>query len=45
MSKVPTSGFQVSGTIKRSDFGIGAGFPAPMLSDEVAIKANGEFSK
>jgi polyisoprenoid-binding protein YceI len=45
MSKAPTSGFQVSGTIKRSDFGIGAGFPAPMLSDEVAIKANGEFSK
>ncbi len=43
MSKKPTVGFQVSGTIKRSDFGIGAGFPAPMISDEVRIKADGEF--
>ena len=44
MSKAPTSGFQVTGTIKRSDFGIGAKFPAPMLSDEVQIKADGEFN-
>lgn len=45
MSKAPTTGFQVTGVIKRSDFGIGAGFPAPMLSDEVQIKADGEFAK
>ncbi len=45
MSKVPTAGFQVTGTIKRSDFNLGAGFPAPMLSDEVKIKADGEFAK
>ncbi len=45
MSKAPTSGFQVTGTIKRSDFNLGAGFPAPMLSDEVKIKADGEFVK
>jgi polyisoprenoid-binding protein YceI len=45
MSKAPTSGFQVTGSIKRSDFNLGAGFPAPMLSDEVQIKADGEFSK
>jgi len=45
MSKKPTAGFQVTGTIKRSDFNLGAGFPAPMLSDEVTIKADGEFSK
>lgn len=45
MSKAPTAGFQVTGIIKRSDFGIGAGFPAPMLSDEVTIKADGEFGK
>ena len=45
MSKAPTAGFQLTGTIKRSDFGIGAGFPAPMLSDEVKIKADGEFGK
>lgn len=45
MSKAPTSGFQVSGTIKRSDFALGANFPAPMLGDEVTIKADGEFAK
>jgi polyisoprenoid-binding protein YceI len=45
MNKKPTSGFQVTGVIKRSDFGIGNGFPPPMLSDEVKIKADGEFVK
>lgn len=45
MSKKPTSGFQVTGSIKRSDFGIGGKFPAPMISDEVKIKADGEFVK
>lgn len=45
MSKKPTSGFQVTGTIKRSDFGIGEKFPAPMISDEVRIRADGEFTK
>lgn len=45
MSKKPTSGFQVTGTIKRSDFGIGGNFPAAMISDEVRIKADGEFTK
>ena len=45
MSKATTAGFQLTGTIKRSDFTIGTKFPAPMLSDEVAIKADGEFIK
>lgn len=45
MSKKATSGFQVTGTIKRSEFGIGEKFPAPMISDEVSIKADGEFTK
>ncbi len=45
MSKKPTSGFQLTGTIKRSDFALGEKFPAPMLSDEVRIVANGEFTK
>jgi polyisoprenoid-binding protein YceI len=45
MSKAPTSGFQLTGKIKRSDFDFGSKFPAPMLSDEVAIKADGEFGK
>lgn len=45
MSKAPTSGFQVTGTIKRSDFGIATGFPTAMLGDVVTIKADGEFGK
>ena len=43
MSKKQTAGFQVTGVIKRSDFNIGSGFPPPMISDEVQIKADGEF--
>lgn len=43
MSKKPTAGFQVTGMIKRSDFNLGNGFPPPMISDEVKIKADGEF--
>jgi polyisoprenoid-binding protein YceI len=45
MSKKPTAGFQVTGVIKRSDFNIGNGFPAPMISNEVRIKADGEFGQ
>ena len=43
MNKKQTAGFQVTGTIKRSDFGIGGKFPSAMISDEVRIKADGEF--
>lgn len=43
MTKATTVGFHLDGVIKRSDFNLGAGFPAPMLSDEVRIKADGEF--
>lgn len=43
MSKKATTGFQITGTIRRSDFNVGPGFPAPMISDEVQIKADGEF--
>jgi polyisoprenoid-binding protein YceI len=43
MSKKQTAGFQVTGVIKRSDFNLGNGFPPPMISDEVRIKADGEF--
>ncbi len=43
MTKAATAGFQLDGVIKRSDFNVGPGFPAPMLSDEVQIKADGEF--
>lgn len=44
-SKAATAGFQLTGTIKRSDFNVGPNFPAPMLSDEVRIKADGEFTQ
>lgn len=43
MSKANTAGFQLEGVIKRSDFNVGPGFPAPMISDEIRIKADGEF--
>lgn len=45
MSDAETVGFQLSGEIKRSDFGVGNDFPAPFISDEVWIKADGEFIK
>ncbi len=45
MNKKETTGFQVTGTIKRSDFELGNGFPAPMISNEVRIKVDGEFTK
>jgi polyisoprenoid-binding protein YceI len=45
MSKKTVAGFKVTGTIKRTDFGIGAQFPSSMVSDEVALDANTEFVK
>ena len=42
-SKATTAGFEVTGTLKRSDFDFGPKFAPPMLSDEVKIKADGEF--
>lgn len=44
-SKKDLVGFKVTGTIKRSDFGIAAGMPAAMLSDEVTLDGNFEFVK
>ncbi len=38
-----TAGLQFTATIKRSDFDLGTKFPAPMLSDEVTLKGDGEF--
>ena len=45
MSKAPDAGFQVTGTVKRSDYNFGSKFGSPMLSDEVTFKASGEFGK
>ncbi len=39
-----TAGFRLTGVLKRSDFNIGPKFPEPALSDEVRIKADGEFA-
>jgi polyisoprenoid-binding protein YceI len=45
MSNAADAGFQLTGVLKRSDFGFGSKYSPPMLSDEVQIKANGEFAK
>ena len=45
MSKATTAGFQLDGVIKRSDFNVGPKFPSSMISDEVRIKADGEFTQ
>ena len=44
MTKADIAGFQLVGTLKRSDFGIGSA-PAAIIGDEIDIKANGEFAK
>ena len=44
-SKKTVAGFKVTGIVKRSEFGIGAGFPAPGLSDEVNLIADLELGK
>ena len=44
-NKKTIAGFKVSGSIKRSDFGVGGGTPTAVVSDEVAITANTEFVK
>jgi polyisoprenoid-binding protein YceI len=44
-SNAAAAGFQLTGELKRSDFGFGSKYGSPMLSDEVQIKANGEFAK
>jgi polyisoprenoid-binding protein YceI len=45
MSKADDAGFQLTGVIKRSDFNFGSKFGNAVVSDEVTIKANGEFGK
>lgn len=39
------AGFQVTGTIDRLDFNVGEKFPDMLVSNEVAIKVDGEFIK
>jgi polyisoprenoid-binding protein YceI len=45
MSKKDDAGFKLTGTIKRTDFNIASKLPSAMVSDEVTIKADGEFAK
>ena len=42
-TKEKVAGFQLSGTLKRSDFKIGSKYPTLMIGNEVNIKADGEF--
>lgn len=39
------AGFQVSGKLNRLDFNVGPNFPESLISNEVIIKADGEFIK
>jgi polyisoprenoid-binding protein YceI len=45
MSKKTVAGFKITGTIKRSDFGVGPSMPVAIVSDEVTLNANTEFAK
>lgn len=45
MTKKDDAGFKLTGTINRTDFNIGSKYPSAMISDEVTIKADGEFAK
>lgn len=44
-NKIPQLGIKATGTIKRSDFGIGGKLATIMVGDEIAIRATGEFQK
>ena len=44
MNKKTTYGYQVLGSLKRSDFNVGPNFPAPMISDLVSIKGDFELT-
>lgn len=44
-NKKQMAGLKISGTIKRTDFGVGSGTPAMVVSDEVIIDVNGELVK
>jgi polyisoprenoid-binding protein YceI len=43
-SKKPKVGFKATGVIKRTDFGVGS-MPAMMVSDDIEMRASGEFEK
>ena len=45
MSKKQEIGVKITGKIKRTDFKLGDKFPSAMVSDEVELTANGEFTQ
>ena len=45
MSKKNAVGFKITGVVKRSDFKIGESTPNAILSEDVNILANGEFTQ
>ena len=45
MNQKETFGFHIAGTVKRTDFGIGANFPVLVVGDEISIVADAEFVK
>ncbi|MFL5747079.1 MAG: YceI family protein [Niastella sp.] len=45
MSKKTIAGFNITGKVKRSEFGVAPSMPAAMLSDEVTLLASTEFAK
>lgn len=44
MNNKTTAGFQVTGVVKRTDYNLGPKFPNAMVSDDINIIANVEFS-
>ena len=44
MSKKKDAGFKLTGNLKRSDFNIGSKTSSAIVSDEIEIKADGEFA-
>ena len=44
MNKHTTAGFQVKGVLKRTDYNLGSKFPEALISNDIKIIANVEFS-
>jgi polyisoprenoid-binding protein YceI len=45
MDKKPHVGFEATTTVKRTDFGIAAGMPSAMVSDDVQLEIDLDFAK
>ena len=45
MTKKDFAAVIATGKIKRTDFGVGAGFAGAIVSDEITINAKAEFGK